>query len=310
MHRRLNACAVAERCTRIMNMSEQMPIEQFLTNVECNCCKSRHTKSVFLCRERFAQKYPIPGLKDYLFSIVKCTNCGLIYVNPRITNSTLEDIYEKCLVSEDDFREKTIDPFTNPFLAKLHTSLEIIHPAGKLLDIGCGWGHLLTYFSSHGWDVTGIEIDEMRYQHCLDQNLNIINRPLHEIEITEGTYDLITSVQVMEHLPDPLGTIRWARKALKPCGIFVVEVPNYLSISSIRHKRDWHILHPVEHIYYYTYGSMKALLNAGGFITIHKPSPVNHFLEINPLLEKATLLMENWLGIFIDNLTLFARKSR
>lgn len=282
---------------------------RYFEEIRCNYCKNSHGRLVYKVKESYWSKYPITELSDYLFSIVKCINCGLIYVTPRIKEKYLKEIYEKWLVGEDDFREKDLDPWSNLFLIRLFTSLERICHKGDLLDIGCGWGHLLRYSSSLGWNGKGCEIDKIKYQFCKDQNLNVVNAGLNEIDVMEESYDLITAIQVMEHLPDPMATIKRVHQLLKPGGIFVIDVPNFYSASSIRHRKKWHIIHPVEHLYYYTYPILKKMLTQNSFKVIKKKLPVNQFSKKRKELEKIMVFLEDTFGLYLDNITIFARKE-
>ncbi|MCK4817502.1 class I SAM-dependent methyltransferase, partial [bacterium] len=251
-------------------------MNNYLVKVDCNCCGRNCTELVYKVKESFT-KYPIEGLNDYYFSIVRCLNCGLTYVNPRVKTEKLKEIYKKWLIQENDFKQKDIDPWEDQFLIRLFSALELVSPMGSLLDIGCGWGQLIRFASSLGWKAEGLEIDKIRYDFCRVKGLNALNKDLNEANFSEETFDVVTAIQVLEHLSNPKGTIQLVHHILKRDGVFVIDVPNFRSLSSIRHRANWHIIHPVEHLYYYTYPVLKRMLTDSGFQILPKPVPVNNY---------------------------------
>lgn len=115
--------------------------------------------------------------------------------------------------------------------------------AQRYLDVGCGFGGCLVAFSKLGMEVRGIEIDAQRIglanANCLDQNLSncVLQASILDDDLVSrlGTFDVISLVDVIEHVLDVPKTLRNTVELLSPGGILVLEIPNKHSLNFVAH---------------------------------------------------------------------------
>lgn len=95
----------------------------------------------------------------------------------------------------------------------------------KLIDIGCGGGILSESMALRGAEVTGIDMGEAPLQvaklHSLESGVSIDYRRITAEEIADeqaGQYDVVTCMEMLEHVPDPSSVIRACMKLCKPGG--------------------------------------------------------------------------------------------
>ena len=109
--------------------------------------------------------------------------------------------------------------------------------AGKTaLDVGCGAGLLAEPLARLGAKVTAIdpaaELVEAAREHAAGQGLDIDYR-VSAIENLKGTFDLITSMEVIEHTADPQQFLNDLAKRLAPNGLLMLSTPNATSWSKL-----------------------------------------------------------------------------
>lgn len=118
--------------------------------------------------------------------------------------------------------------------------------ARRYLDVGCGFGGYLVAFARRGLDVAGIEIDPVRIElsraNLADeglgdrvQELSVLERGLAD---RLGTFDVITCIDVIEHVDDVPTAIARMNELLRPGGVLVLEIPNAEAAASV--ARDGH----------------------------------------------------------------------
>lgn len=95
----------------------------------------------------------------------------------------------------------------------------------KVLDIGCGGGILTEAMAKEGAKVTGIDMGEMPLEvaklHMLESRLEIDYQKITAEEFAEqhaGEYDVVTCLEMLEHVPDPSSIIKACRKLVKADG--------------------------------------------------------------------------------------------
>ena len=115
--------------------------------------------------------------------------------------------------------------------------------ARRYLDIGCGYGGSLVAFARAGFEVLGIDIDDLLLgfarANCQDHGLG--EPALHAsilddgLPVRLGSFDVITLLAVIEHVPDVLQTLKNALDLLAPGGILVLDIPNKDSLEFVVH---------------------------------------------------------------------------
>jgi SAM-dependent methyltransferase len=101
---------------------------------------------------------------------------------------------------------------------------------GRALDLGAGQGAISQALRDRGFEVTATDVNTSQFRAsgvtCLKTDLN---RPL---PFSEGSFDLVMAVEILEHLESPRGLLREIFRVLRPGGLAVVTTPNITSFPS------------------------------------------------------------------------------
>ncbi|MEO5772995.1 MAG: bifunctional 2-polyprenyl-6-hydroxyphenol methylase/3-demethylubiquinol 3-O-methyltransferase UbiG [Sphingomicrobium sp.] len=104
------------------------------------------------------------------------------------------------------------------------------------LDVGCGAGLLTEPLARMGAKVTGVdaapELIEVAREHAAAQGLEIDYRDA-AVEDVEGQFDLVTSLEVVEHVADPAAFVNALARRLAPGGLLILSTPNRTSWSKL-----------------------------------------------------------------------------
>lgn len=144
-------------------------------------------------------------------------------------------------------------------------------PRGSVLDWGCGFGHVSDMLIRRGVAVTAFEYDPAgqslkpleRYPHILAHHSA---EPV-ALEFPDGQFDSVLSCGVLEHVPDPAGSLAEIARVLKPGGkLFVFKLAHrysYLEVIAKRLGLYYHGKYPNDRLY--TLGQARALLEGSGY---------------------------------------------
>lgn len=137
---------------------------------------------------------------------------------------------------------------------------------GRLLEIGCSMGFLLAKFREDGWEVEGIEPNR-GYCEFIGEFHGIKASPviLEDSGRPDSSVDAVVMLHVIEHVPDPLGTLEEIYRVLKPGGTLVLETPRYDSLMFMLLGRRERSISCDGHIYFFTTATMRALCEKAGF---------------------------------------------
>tara|TARA_B110000503_G_scaffold139878_1_gene229324 strand:- start:1008 stop:1889 length:882 start_codon:yes stop_codon:yes gene_type:complete len=155
----------------------------------------------------------------------------------------------------------------------------------SILDVGCGWAQALLYFKEKGLDCFGFDPAIEAVDYGCKKGLNIKHSGLDGMDVFEGKkFNIVSMLNVLEHLADPVKSIDQIKKILKPNGVLVIDVPNefndfQLAGRDVHGLDDWWVA-PPNHLNYFSKESLVKLLEKMGFnINISESSfPMEMFL--------------------------------
>lgn len=111
-----------------------------------------------------------------------------------------------------------------------HLLSQIGEVKGKtILDVGCGGGLVCEPLARLGAKVTGLDADaqaiEAARAHAAEMGLKVSYKN-EAIEAHTGQYDVVMTLEILEHVNDPAGFVRDVVKCLKPGGVFIASTLN------------------------------------------------------------------------------------
>lgn len=148
-------------------------------------------------------------------------------------------------------------------------------PGQRLLDVGCGNGKFLVMAKAMGWEVVGVDFDELAVNTARKTGLTVLHGDIFSIKDYES-FDYITCSHVIEHVHQPKPFLEHIYALLKPNGKLWLETPNIQSYGHEIFKGDWRGLEPPRHLVLFSNNALRELLSQTGFHDIHVPE-VNIF---------------------------------
>src|SRR5690349_3029237 len=116
----------------------------------------------------------------------------------------------------------------------------------RILDVGCGTGANLLLLSQYG-AAEGVDVSEDALAFCRERGLEKVKLgAAEELPYEDGTFDLVTALDVVEHLDDDLGGLREMRRVLRPGGRVLLFVPTFMFLWGLQddvsnHRRRYRL---------------------------------------------------------------------
>jgi 2-polyprenyl-3-methyl-5-hydroxy-6-metoxy-1,4-benzoquinol methylase len=144
-------------------------------------------------------------------------------------------------------------------------------PNGRLLDVGCGSGEWLLTMRGLGWEVEGVDFDDAAVRIGRQRGLMVRFGSVEQQNYPEESFDAIILNHVIEHVPEPVGTLNECRRILKRGGKLVLCTPNSSSLGHRVFKENWRGLEPPRHLHLFSPQSLRRLLGLAAFrnVIIH-----------------------------------------
>lgn len=236
-----------------------------MENILCDFCNfSKH--AVFL--DRLTDNYL--GL-DGIFSLVKCSECGLVFLNPRPDKQEITRYYPDSYVPYNPESEILSSLKKLAWRVERKIIQDLLPSKGVILEIGSGRGDFLDYLKN-GFDLYGLEMDAVAAQRARDlYKLTIWNETIENFDPTSHKFNLIILRYVLEHLQSPSTAFLKMKKMLKPQGYVYFSIPNIDSWEFRIFKKYWHGLDIPRHFYFFNKDSIEKYAQKFGFkiIGIH-----------------------------------------
>lgn len=219
------------------------------------------------------------------FTIVRCGECSLVYVNPRLTAEALEAMYNANEISPQDYYERHISQDLAHFGKRLDI-IERFKNTGSLLDLGTNIGTMLKVAKDRGWEVRGVEFNRKAAQFGSEHfGVPIEQRDFMVAKFPPKSFDVVTMNDFLEHVTDPVSVLRETHMMLKDDGILAMTMPNIDTFMARVFKSRWLHLKPNEHLVQFSPKTITAILEKTGFEVLHIQS-IGHLRTLETILKK------------------------
>jgi 2-polyprenyl-3-methyl-5-hydroxy-6-metoxy-1,4-benzoquinol methylase len=216
---------------------------------------------------------------EFSLSVVKCQACGLLYVNPRPrdseknywapTRASMEKKYGAIFEGRKAHDRDSLYRSHLDILARYQ-------PIGKFLDVGTHCGFFLRHTRGRGWDAEGIEPSPILGELAQEKfGLKVKTGSLESAAFPNEAFDVITLLDVIEHLHDVRAMLKEIRRIAKSNGVFFIKTPNgtynyfkHLIFHNLLRRHDYDCFDAREHVAAYTVPTLTRLLNETGWQVI------------------------------------------
>jgi len=223
-----------------------------MKTVKCYNCKSNENK--FYASENG-------------YTLVKCSQCGLLFVNPRPNDI---EVTQASMVGQHK-GDNTIN-VTGVFQTRKTVAyLDVLSDFSKYglftnsvswLDIGCGHGEFLValkQFSNGKILSKGLEPNKLKQESAKKKYLDVSN---FDLDKHLGRYDVISCLNVYSHLPDPPKVIEGWKKLLKKGGGILIETGDTANLSGKEHYKPYYL---PDHLSFASEDIVVRILEKSGF---------------------------------------------
>jgi 2-polyprenyl-3-methyl-5-hydroxy-6-metoxy-1,4-benzoquinol methylase len=183
--------------------------------------------------------------KDHM-QLVRCPTCDLVYVSPTFdeahylevyASQEYQDIVKDLGIKSHDYR---VERFGRERVGLMAQHLST--PAPRYLDVGCSTGFVVEAARDAGWQATGTDLNPSAVEFGRGRGLDLRTVALEDAGFADGSFDAVSLFDVLEHLLDPVATLRACTRLLAPGGIVFLYVPNYDSASRLLMGNNAHFI--------------------------------------------------------------------
>lgn len=202
-----------------------------------------------------------------------CAGCGVAYLDPRPTWSSMLRHYETDYAFAFlPLAQQWADAEAFDILKVDARRIDRLKPlpGTTVMDVGCGPGLMLATLRRHGSSrIFGIEPsrDAASFAARMLRGASVLNTTWEaaDRDLGRAEFDVITGLDLIEHLYDPRAFVRWSRARLAPRGLLYLKTPNWAAAT--RYGDSWHgLAEDFEHVCYFDRPSLSRLLEDEGFV--------------------------------------------
>jgi SAM-dependent methyltransferase len=203
-----------------------------------------------------------------------------------------------------------------------------VKPGGRFLEIGCAGGAFLNAARARGYDVSGVEFSRDAAQFARERfKLDVVTGDVVDARLEPASFDVVFMGDVIEHLPQPVETMKEIHRIMVTGGLLVIECPSqthtifsrlgFFLYSAVGMKAV--VALPPYHLFEYRPPSIRFLLRVCGFNVLRVTEsmiPPGRVTLRGPLMQrigKRVAQYPNYVitklsGVFGDRLEVFALK--
>ena len=229
------------------------------------------------------------------YALYACRACGLKFVYP-VPDST--GVYGEGYFSgaQNGFGYVDYDADKEPMVPAFKKYIKHIQQYGagkRILDVGAATGFFLEIARHSGFDAYGVELSAYAAKRATEKGIPMITGTLSDVP-DSPKFDVITMLDVIEHVPNPALEIKKANSLLEKGGLLVINTPDIGSFYARLMGTRWHLIVPPEHLFYFNRKNIRALLEENGFevlsiLTIGKRFTLQYIFKTLYVWQKLSL---------------------
>lgn len=221
------------------------------------------------------------GLAEGSWRFRRCTaaSCRHIWLDPAPLAEDLPKVYERYPVHEHALpRERPTPSWSGRAYHALLKGMGVDRRRRRLdrffltkgkpvrvLEVGCGAGSRLEGLKAIGHDVTGQDFVPAAADAAAKRGIHVHVGDLATVGLAHESFDVIALHHVLEHVPDPVATLRACYALLRPGGRLVSIHPNGDSRLHRRFGKDWVGLDAPRHLHAFSPASSRSAARQAGF---------------------------------------------
>jgi SAM-dependent methyltransferase len=195
------------------------------------------------------------------FDIRACSQCGTLFT-ARLPGPHEEKDYGTFYA---DGRDVVIPEFVLDRLHETVSSLARYRTSrNRWLDIGCGTGTLLQAVANAGWDELGTEVAPAAAEAVRAAGLDVVVGETDDLDLPPAGFDVVSIVEVIEHVPAPDRLLADAARLLRPGGALYLTSPHGRGLSARLLRARWSVVTPPDHLQLFSSRGLRVALGRAG----------------------------------------------
>lgn len=244
-------------------------MDETASDFHCPVCGSVNAEMVMELPHRSGPS-PTGGEKvgDVRFALVRCTSCSLLRLHPLPDEVMLAAAYAEGYAPHS---RTGISGRGKSWLERrsVRQLQHYLAPPRRVLDVGCATGELLQAIREAGNpNVIGVELGEGAAGVARERGLDVHTGTLEDARLPDCGVDTIIASHTLEHVPEPVGTLREMFRILRPGGAIILWLPNAQSIEARVLGRRWIGYDPPRHLTTFGVSTLGRALMEAGFRTV------------------------------------------
>jgi SAM-dependent methyltransferase len=232
----------------------------------CICCEGDSGYQIPL------GSWSIAGVGEVGLAIRICARCGAVFQDPAPTPKVMERYYKNYSNYTNTARNGLPDKSLIDTVSKQVSIINKFLKPSRVFEVGCATGYMLSELKKIGWDVTGCDPSPATAQVSLDRwGIEIQTGFFEELSLDNECTDLVVFSHVLEHLYDPVLTLKRAHQILSESGHLLVEVPCLIN------PEKWpNGYFTFEHINIFSENILINCLAQAGFVAVNVEVSIDH----------------------------------
>jgi len=234
-------------------------------------------------------------------SVVRCTECGLHYLYPRLIESAIQEAYRQPSYYEGGACGYTDTSYIGQESALRATFKTLLRnlagrglTGGDLLEIGCGYGYLLDEAHLFFPRRVGTEFSAQAAEIARATGAEVFVGGIEQVP-PDARFDCVIATHVIEHVYEPLSFIKQLAKHTKPGRHIILATPDMGGVLRKVMGRGWPSFKAPEHVLYFDYRTLSSVMNRAGLSDTRRLC-YPHAFPLGLIAAKFAVTLPSWLA--------------